>query len=112
MSSVFIPHLDELIGQYDHAESMDQIKTLASQMEQIIYDDASWINGYTIPFYRVAYWRWVKWPAGFNVMQSTDPEQFWLMWVDPAVEKETRAAKADGKKFPPQIPVFDQFKEK
>jgi len=110
MTSTFIPHLDELITQYDHAESMDQIKALAVQIEQIIYDDASWINGYTIPFYRLAYWRGIKWPAGFNAMQSTDPEQLWLMWVDPDEQKETRAAKDAGKKFPPQIQVFDQFK--
>ncbi|MEI6862191.1 MAG: extracellular solute-binding protein [Verrucomicrobiota bacterium] len=110
-TSTFIPRLDELIEQYDHAESMEQIKTLAAQIEQIIHDDASWINGWKMPFYRLAYWRWVKWPAGFSAMQSRDQEEFWVMWLDPEAEKETTAAKAAGRTFPPQVLTFDQFKQ-
>jgi len=90
---------------------MEQIKTLASRIEQIIYDDADWVNGWKAPFYRVAYWRWVKWPAEFNAMKSLDYEQYWLMSVDPEAKKATLDAKAAGQTFPRQILVFDQYKD-
>lgn len=110
MTLTFIPELDRLIEAYDRADSMDQIKTLAAQMEQIIYDDAAWVNGWTLPFYRIGYWRWVKWPEKFNGMQSRDHEELWLMWIDQAAEKETREAQKSGKTFPPQINSFEAYK--
>ena len=91
---------------------MPQVKDLAAKIEQIIYDDAGWVNGWKQPFYRLGYWRWVKWPAAFNVMQSMDYEQYWLFSIDADAEKETLAAKDAGKTFPPQILTFDQFKDK
>src|SRR6185436_14396000 len=112
LSSIFEPKLDELIDQYDRAESMEQIKSLAEQIEQLIHDNAGWINGWKVPFYRAAYWRWVKWPAGFDVMQSRDQEEFWLMWIDQDVQKETAAAKDAGRTFPSQVLIFDQFRQK
>jgi len=111
LTSTAIYELDGLIHSYDHADSMEQIKTLASRIEQIIYDDADWVNGWKAPFYRVAYWRWVKWPAEFNAMKSLDYEQYWLMSVDPEAKKATLDAKAAGQTFPRQILVFDQYKD-
>jgi microcin C transport system substrate-binding protein len=110
LTETAIPALDKLIHQYDHAESMDQVKDLASKIEQIIYDDASWVNGWKLPFYRLAYWRWVKWPPGFNAMQSLDEDQYWLMWIDQDAEKETLEAKDSGRTLPKQVLTFDEYK--
>lgn len=110
MTLTFLPELDRRIEAYDRADSMDQIKDLAGQIEQIIYDDAAWVNGWTMPFYRVGYWRWIKWPEKFNGMQSRDHEELWLMWIDQDAEKETRAAQKAGKTFPPQINSFEAYK--
>jgi microcin C transport system substrate-binding protein len=112
LTSIAIPELDRLIHAYDHADSMVQVKDLASKIEQIIHDDAGWVNGWKTPFYRLGYWRWIKWPAGFNAMQSMDYEQFWLFSIDQDAQKETLAARAAGRTFPPQILIFDQFKDK
>jgi microcin C transport system substrate-binding protein len=112
LTETAIPELDRLIHLYDHADSMAQVKDLAAKIEQIIYDDAGWVNGWKQPFYRLGYWRWVKWPAQFNARQSMDFEQYWLFSIDQEVQKETLAAKDAGKAFPPQILTFDQFKDK
>jgi microcin C transport system substrate-binding protein len=103
--------LDQLITAYDKTETMDQVKVLAAQIEQTIYDDAVWVNGWKQPFYRVGYRPWVKWPGDFNPMQSLDFEQYWLMWIDQDEQKADLAAKAEGRSLPPQILTYDKFKE-
>jgi microcin C transport system substrate-binding protein len=103
--------MDQLIHQYDKAETMEQVKALSFQIEQMLYDDAAWVNGWKRPYYRVGYRPWVKWPADFNVMQSTDEYQFWMMWIDPDIQKDALAAKAEGRSLPKQILTYDRFKE-
>jgi microcin C transport system substrate-binding protein len=102
--------LDQLINRYDETETMDEVKVLAAQIEQRLYDDAVWVNGWKEPFYRLAYRPWVKWPADFNPVQSLDPREFWLMWIDPVEEKQDLAAKAAGQALPPQILIYDKYK--
>jgi microcin C transport system substrate-binding protein len=111
LSSVADPELDRLIAAYDKTETMDQVKELAAKIEQKIYDDASWVNGWSVPFYRVGYRPWIRWPKDFDAMQSLDYENFWLMWIDPDAQRETLAAKAEGRNLPVQILVHDKFKE-
>ncbi len=110
MTETAIPELDRLSKLYDHAQTMDEVKDLASRMEKIIYDDASWVNGLKQPFYRLAYWRWVKWPPKFNAMRSRDQEEYWLMWIDQDAQKETLEAKSAGTTYPKQILTFDGYK--
>jgi microcin C transport system substrate-binding protein len=111
LTSTAIPELDRLITAYDKADSMDQVKDLASKIEQIIYDDASWVNGWKLPFFRLGYWRWVEWPADFVPMQSRDFEEFWTFSINEDAERETRDAKSSGRTFPRQSLVFDKYKE-
>jgi microcin C transport system substrate-binding protein len=111
LSSIAIPALDELIKQYDKAETMEQTKTLAAKIEQMLYDDAGWVNGWKIPHYWAAYRPWIKWPADFNVMQSRDEWEFWLMWIDQDAQKAALEAKAAGRSLPRQSPIYDRFKE-
>ncbi|MBE7539683.1 MAG: ABC transporter substrate-binding protein [Opitutaceae bacterium] len=111
MTSTFIPELDRLIEAYDAASTMEDIKAYAAQIEQIIYDDAAWVNGWAIPFYRVGYQRYIKWPKGFNVAQSRTPEEFFVHWIDQDEKKAVTDARNSGKTFPPMIQVFDQYKQ-
>lgn len=110
MTETAIPELDRLAHRYDHLETMDEVKSFASRMEKIIYDDANWVNGWKQPYYRLAYWRWVRWPPGFNAMASRDQEEFRLMWIDQDAQRETLQAKSDGRTFPKQILTFDEYK--
>ncbi|MEO7600459.1 MAG: extracellular solute-binding protein [Opitutus sp.] len=110
MTQTFIPELDRLIELYDKAESMDEIKTMAAQMEQIIYDDAGWVNGFALPFWRLGYWRYVKWPAGFNVADSRSADEFFVQWIDEDEKKAVEEARKTGKTFPAETKIYDQFK--
>jgi microcin C transport system substrate-binding protein len=103
--------LDQLINRYDKAETMDEIKALATQIEQRIYDDAIWVNGWKLPFYWSAYRPWIKWPKDFGPMQNREVYQFWQMWIDPDEEKADRAAMAEGRSLPRQNLIYDKYKE-
>jgi microcin C transport system substrate-binding protein len=104
--------LDRLIKDYDKADNMDEVRALAAKIEQIIHDNACWVNGWSLPYYRLAYRPWIKWPKDFNAMQSLDFKNFWLMWIDPDVQRDALAAKAEGRSLPVQIVTYDKFKEK
>ena len=106
------PAIDALIKQYDHATSMDEIRRLATDLEQKIRDQAVFVPGFAMPSYRVGFWRWLKWPENFNVQLSERPGQFGLSWIDEDAKKETLAARASGQTFPPFIHVYDQWKPK
>jgi microcin C transport system substrate-binding protein len=111
MTMTFIPELDRLIEAYDKAETMPEIKRLAAEIEQVIYDEAGWVNGWALPFYRYGYARYIKWPEGFNVAQSRYAYEFFVHWIDQDEKTATTAARRAGQTFPAQILTFDQFKE-
>lgn len=109
MTMTFVPELDRLIEAYDKAETMDEIRHLSAQIEQMVYDHATWVNGWALPFYRVGYARHIRWPASFNVAQSRTAEEFFLAWIDEDARRESEEARRSGKTFPPQVLTFDQF---
>lgn len=112
LTSIADYQLDQLIKQYDKADNMDEVRALAAKIEQILHDNAGWVNGWAVPFYRVGYRPWVKWPADFDSKQSLDFENFWVMWIDQDAQKEALAAKAEGRNLPVQILTYDKYKEK
>jgi microcin C transport system substrate-binding protein len=106
-----IPELDKLISAYDKAETMEEIVRLAREIVAILHDDAAFIPAFVQPYYRVAHWRWLRWPEGFNVRSSRDWEEFHLFWVDTAMKEETRRTLASGTPaFPPSVRSFEQFR--
>jgi len=104
--------LDKLIKQYREAEDLDEITRLGHELIQRLHDHAGYLPAWSKPWYRVGYWRWVKWPDDFNVKQSRDWDEFHVHWIDTAAKKETQAAKKSGKTFPPVIKTYDQYKRK
>ncbi len=106
------PEMDKLIDAYDKAQTMDEIRRVAQQIEQKVYQNAAFIPAFKQPYYRDAYWRWVKWPPGFNVRFSVDEyaRDSGLFWIDEAAKKETLDALSSGRTFPPEIKVYDQWK--
>ena len=110
------PEVDELITRYDKSTSMDEIRTLSTQIETKIRYDAVFVPGFAIPFIRTGYWRWVKWPKDFSVRlweSGTEMQiEYGLAWLDEDAKKETLNARAAGKTFPPSIEVYDKWKRK
>jgi microcin C transport system substrate-binding protein len=111
MTQTFIPELDLLIEAYDQTKTLDELKPLAAQIEEIVHADATWVPGWSLPFYRLAHWRWVGWPDDFNVMLSMYSHQYFLFWIDTEKKEETLAARRRGETFAPSVRTFDQFKE-
>lgn len=111
MTSTFIPELDRLIEAYDQATTMAEIKTLAAQIEQIIHDDGMWINGWATPFYRGAFWRYLKWPEGFNAAATGRADELFTFWIDSAERAEIEQARRTGKSYPADLLIYDQFKD-
>ena len=105
------PSYDELIEKYDKSQDLDEILKIAHELEQKIYDDGAYIPGYVRPFLRCAYWRWIKWPEGFNPRQATEHDEYHTYWIDEDLKKDTLAAKKSGKTFEETTLVFDQHKK-
>ncbi|MFO1450751.1 MAG: extracellular solute-binding protein [Opitutaceae bacterium] len=111
MTMTFIPELDRLIELYDRSATFEQIRETGAKIEQIIYDEASWVNGWALPFYRTGYARYVKWPEGFNVAGSRTAEEFFVHWIDQDEKKAVEEARRSGKSFPAKVQIFDQYKQ-
>lgn len=101
--------LDKLIEQYRASESADEMMNLAHQMEEILYEEAVFVPGFVMPFYRFASWRWLQWPENINVKLSEDPSQMFLSWIEPGWRDETMKAMNSGQTFEKVIKVVDKY---
>lgn len=102
------PRMDKFCEAERGATTIEEIRNASWGADQIIHDEAAWIPGYEQNYYRVAYWRWVKWPEKtFNVAVSELPMSNHLHWIDEDVKRETEAAIRSGKTFPETDQVFD-----
>lgn len=106
------PEVDKILIKNRAAQSLDVIRDTSYQIEQIMHDRAVWVPAYHRPFYRVGYWRWVRWPEDFNVRLGNDPEMTHVLWIDDDIKEETLDAMHSGKTFPEENHVFDQFRTK
>jgi microcin C transport system substrate-binding protein len=111
LESIAIFELDKLITAYDRSSSAEEMKRLAFKIEEILHDHAAFSPGYVVPYFRVGSWRWVGFPDDFNVKLGRDFTEWMLFWVDEDLKRETLEARRSGKKFPPRILTFDQFKQ-
>lgn len=114
--------MDKVIEAFRSALSTEERIRLAHQLQQMIHDQSAWIPTMDVPYDRVGYWRWVKFPKvpGTKIGGAgTDPFDFnnsfstsdgGLFWIDKEVKKETLAAKKKGIKFPPVTIIDKTFK--
>ncbi len=109
LQSLAIPELDALINAYQRSSDAEEMKRLAFRMEEILHEDASFVPGFVQPFYRVAFWRWLRYPDDFNVKLSRGAGEYFLSWIDEDMKRETLAARRSGRTFPPVIRVYDQY---
>ena len=100
-----------MIQAYRASGDAAEMKRLAFAMEKVLYDDASFSPGFVMPFYRTGYWRWIRWPEGFNVKLSSTANEMWLAWIEPDLKKEVQEARRSGKTYPPEIGIYDQYRD-
>ncbi|MBL9159236.1 MAG: ABC transporter substrate-binding protein [Verrucomicrobiales bacterium] len=108
LTSFADPRMDALCEAQRKATTVEEYKRTVFEADQIVHDEAIWIPSFDQNFYWVAYWRWVKWPPGFNVAISQDPYQNHVLWIDEAARAETLEAMRSGKTFPEIDEVYDQ----
>jgi microcin C transport system substrate-binding protein len=102
------PRMDKFCEAERRATTIEEIRQASWGADQIIHEEAPWIPAYDQNYYRVAYWRWVKWPEKtFNVAVSELPLSNHVHWIDEDVKQETLDAMRSGKAFPETDLVFD-----
>jgi microcin C transport system substrate-binding protein len=106
------PQMDDLVEKNRNATDEETIQSTSFRIEELIHEQAIWSPAYKKDFYRVGYWRWLKWPEKFNVRISDDPEMSYVFWIDEKVKKETLEAIKSEKKFPEINQVFDEYRVK
>ena len=104
--------LDKLIDEYEKAQTVEQIETLAHACDHILFDEASYVPCWAPNFFRTGYWRWIRWPKDFNVRVSELAVTNHVLWIDEEERERTMKAKRSGQTFPPQELIFDQYRAK
>lgn len=103
------PDLDTLIEAYRASEDADEMIRLAHQMEEILHEEAVFVPGFVMPFYRFASWRWLQWPEDINAKLSQGPGELFLSWIEPGWREETLKAQNEGETFPKVIKTVDKY---
>ncbi|NBD37022.1 MAG: ABC transporter substrate-binding protein, partial [Verrucomicrobia bacterium] len=103
------PELDKLIEAYRASESAEEMIDLAHTMEEILREEAVFVPGFVMPFYRFACWRWLQWPEDINAKLSQGPSELFLSWIEPGWREETMRALNTGETFPKVIKVVDKY---
>lgn len=111
LQAVADPELDAWIDEYDNSDDKERMIELSHMIQERHHEYASFSPGFVQPFYRAAYWRWVRWPEGFNFKYTVYPHEMFAFWIDTEMKAETLEARAAGRVFEPHIEVYDQFRE-
>lgn len=108
--------MDSLIMAYRNEFDVSKKKALSKEIQQIVADEALIIPGYMVPYTRVGYWRWMKYPTPamtkkteqlFSVGMNSDLGTY---WIDEKIKKETLAAIKQNKSFKPKVIVDESYK--
>lgn len=106
------PEVDPILEANRNARSMQDVIDTSWKLEEIFHDRAVWVPAFQRPFYRLGYWRWVRWPDDFNVRVASEPEDSYVFWIDSEIKRETKEAMREGKAFPEVNRVYDQYRVK
>lgn len=105
-----VAEMDRMIDAYRASDDADEMRRLAHAMTAMHHEHASFVPGYVQDFYRVGYWRWMRFPDGFDYRHSSGAGQLFVHWLDVEAKAETQAAKRSGRTWPPSVRVYDQFR--
>ncbi|MBE3670515.1 ABC transporter substrate-binding protein [Vibrio navarrensis] len=110
------PELDELIMAYKNEFDMEKKYRYSQQIQQIVGDANVIVPGYMVPYIRMGYWRWLKFPTPAmtkkteTLFSTGGALGFGTFWIDPEVKKETEKALKSGKTFEPVTIIDDTYK--
>ncbi|MFQ2886095.1 extracellular solute-binding protein [Aeromonas caviae] len=115
--------ISALVEQYDKAFDFSKKADLSRQIQQRLYELASFVPAYQVPYTRAGAWRWVRLPKVPATPQSD--LLYWpldgsnsgysfggLLWIDEAAKAQTRAAIKGGQTFPPVTITDTTYQQK
>ncbi len=111
------PELDKLVSAQRSTTDINESVKLAHAIQQKVHDLGIIVPLFNIPYFRYAYWRWIRLPK-VPATKTSDGLNFFglseggLMWIDDDVRKETDAARKGKKAFPPVTLIDNTFKQK
>lgn len=110
-----------LVERYDKEFDFARKAELSRQIQARLYELASFVPAYQVPYTREGAWRWVRLPKVPGTPQSDT--LYWpldgassgysyggLFWIDPRVKEETRAAIKAGHAFAPVTRVDETYR--
>lgn len=100
------PLIDKKIEAYRKATRKEDRVQLAHELEQLVFEQGSFIPTFKVPYTREAFWRWLQLPTFHGTRTSSslfDPmgSTGGLFWIDKEVKQTTEQAKDEGKSLPP-----------
>lgn len=105
--------MDKLCKAVRYARTVEEVKTNAWKVQEIIHDEALFSPGWVTRFVRLGAWRWIRWPdtkeTPFNVPVISEPMESYVYWIDQDAKRETEAAMRGNRKFPEVQKVIDVY---
>jgi microcin C transport system substrate-binding protein len=111
IESFAVFEMDQMIDRYRASSNRAEMVDLSHRMQQLHYDQASFVPGFYQGFFRLAYWRWVHFPEGFSYRHADNADELYLQWIDTAEREATLAARKEGRRFEPSITVYGEAAE-
>lgn len=103
--------LSALVDKYDREFDFEQKAALSRQIQQRLYDLASFVPAYQVPYTREGAWRWIRLPSKPATAKSE--VLYWpldgsnssysfggLFWIDDKIKQQTLAAMKKQQIFP------------
>jgi microcin C transport system substrate-binding protein len=104
------PAMDKLINAYRETLDRNTRVDLAHQIEQKIYDSAAMIPTFKVPYFREAYWAWIKLPANHATRSSesaVDAMGTGLFWIDLPTKNRIRQLQREGEPLSAPVTIID-----
>ncbi|WP_348655374.1 ABC transporter substrate-binding protein, partial [uncultured Spongiibacter sp.] len=104
------PEIDAKIDAYRAATDKASRVKLARELEQLVFEQGSFIPTFKVPYTREAFWRWLKLPD-FHGTRSTDSlfdplgSTGGLFWIDSDEQQRVDEAKSHNKALDPVMIV-------
>ncbi|WP_372861365.1 extracellular solute-binding protein [Spongiibacter sp.] len=104
------PQIDAKIDAYRKATDKAKRVQLAHQLEQLVFEQGSFIPTFKVPYTREAFWRWLVLPDEYGTRTSDSlfsplGSSGGLFWIDQDEQRRVNAAKAAGESLPPILIV-------
>ena len=97
-----------------NATTVEEIEENAKNAQRRAHELALFIPSFTTDFFRVSYWRWLKWPDSeytqFCPRATDEPSEWHVYWIDQDLKKATLEAKRKREKLPEVVTIYDKYR--